>query len=73
MLYKDGLSRANEITSTVTGRNSGRTVSLPIWLVRDSGIAAALSVAMDFHDAQERAGHESCGQSHEDHHGEQRR
>jgi len=33
---KDSLSRANEIAITVTGRKSGRTVSLPIWFVRDN-------------------------------------
>jgi deazaflavin-dependent oxidoreductase (nitroreductase family) len=32
---KDGLSRVNEITITVTGRKSGRTISLPIWFVSD--------------------------------------
>lgn len=31
----DRLSRCNEITISVTGRKSGRTISLPIWFVRD--------------------------------------
>ena len=29
----DGFSRSREITITVTGRKSGRTISLPIWFV----------------------------------------
>ena len=31
------LSRDREITITVTGRRSGRTISLPIWFVWDDG------------------------------------
>ena len=31
------LSRDREITITVTGRKSGRTISLPIWFVWDDG------------------------------------
>jgi deazaflavin-dependent oxidoreductase (nitroreductase family) len=31
------LSRDREITITVTGRKSGRTISLPIWFVWDGG------------------------------------
>jgi deazaflavin-dependent oxidoreductase (nitroreductase family) len=31
------LSQVNEITITVTGRKSGRTISLPIWFVLDEG------------------------------------
>jgi deazaflavin-dependent oxidoreductase (nitroreductase family) len=31
------LSRGREITITVTGRKSGRTISLPIWFVWDDG------------------------------------
>jgi len=31
----DELSQSNEITLSVTGRKSGRTISLPIWFVRD--------------------------------------
>jgi deazaflavin-dependent oxidoreductase (nitroreductase family) len=30
---KDRLSRSNEITIRVTGRKSGRTISIPIWFV----------------------------------------
>ena len=33
---KDRLSKSNEITITVTGRKSGRAVSIPVWLVFDS-------------------------------------
>ncbi len=31
------LSRSREITISVTGRKSGRTISLPIWFVWDGG------------------------------------
>jgi len=34
---EDQLSRSSEITITVTGRKSGRTISLPIWFVWDDG------------------------------------
>jgi len=34
---RDRLSRSREITITVTGRKSGRTISLPIWFVWDDG------------------------------------
>ncbi len=30
---KDNLSRSTEITITVTGRKSGRAISLPVWFV----------------------------------------
>lgn len=30
---KDGLSKSTEITITVTGRKSGRAVSIPVWFV----------------------------------------
>src|ERR1700726_4996806 len=30
---KNRLSRLNEITITVTGRKSGRTISVPVWFV----------------------------------------
>ena len=30
---KDGLSRFREIKLSVTGRNSGRTISIPVWFV----------------------------------------
>jgi hypothetical protein len=33
----DRLSRDRKITITVTGRKSGRTISLPIWFVWDDG------------------------------------
>ena len=33
---KDGLSKAREITITVTGRKSGRAISLPIWFVLEN-------------------------------------
>ena len=29
----DSLSRSREITITVTGRKSGRTISIPVWFV----------------------------------------
>lgn len=32
---KDGLSKSNEITITVTGRKSGRSISNPVWFVLD--------------------------------------
>ena len=32
---KDRLSRSSELTISVTGRKSGRTISLPIWFVWD--------------------------------------
>ena len=34
---KDRLSRSREINISVTGRKSGRTISLPIWFVWDDG------------------------------------
>ncbi len=33
--FKDRLSRSNEITITVTGRKSGRAISIPIWFASD--------------------------------------
>jgi len=33
--FKDGLSRYREIKITVTGRKSGRQISIPIWFVAD--------------------------------------
>ena len=33
---KDRLSKSREITITVTGRKSGRAVSLPVWFVLDA-------------------------------------
>ncbi len=32
---KDRLSRVREIEISVTGRNSGRTISIPVWFVLD--------------------------------------
>ncbi|MGA2101474.1 MAG: nitroreductase/quinone reductase family protein [Candidatus Sulfotelmatobacter sp.] len=32
---KDSIAKASEITITVTGRKSGRTISNPIWFVLD--------------------------------------
>jgi hypothetical protein len=32
---RDRLSRSREITISVTGRNSGRTISIPVWFVFD--------------------------------------
>ena len=32
---KDRLSRSNEINISVTGRKSGRTISIPVWFVLD--------------------------------------
>ena len=34
---KDRLPRSSELTISVTGRKSGRTISLPIWFVLDDG------------------------------------
>jgi hypothetical protein len=34
---KDRLSRSREIDISVTGRKSGRTISIPVWFVLDSG------------------------------------
>src|SRR6266403_944164 len=34
---KNRLSRLNEITITVTGRKSGRTISVPVWFVLEDG------------------------------------
>jgi deazaflavin-dependent oxidoreductase (nitroreductase family) len=41
---EDHLARASEITITVTGRKSGRAISLPIWFVWDDGILYLLPV-----------------------------
>jgi len=38
------LSRNNEITISLTGRKSGRTISLPIWFVWDHGTLFLLPV-----------------------------
>jgi len=34
---KDRLSRSSEITTTVVGRKSGRTISNPVWFVFEEG------------------------------------
>jgi hypothetical protein len=34
---KDRLSRYREIRISVTGRNSGRTISIPVWFVLEDG------------------------------------
>ena len=36
-VLKNRLSRLNEITITVTGRKSGRTISVPVWFVLEDG------------------------------------
>jgi hypothetical protein len=41
---KDHLSRSSELTITVTGRKSGRTISLPIWFVWDGTELSLLPV-----------------------------
>jgi deazaflavin-dependent oxidoreductase (nitroreductase family) len=33
--FKEGLSKVREITITVTGRKSGRAISIPVWFVLD--------------------------------------
>jgi len=42
---KNRLSRLNEITITVTGRKSGRPVSLPVWFVLEDGKLHLLPVS----------------------------
>ena len=42
---KDRLSRLNEITITVTGRKSGRTISVPVWFVLEDGKLYLLPVS----------------------------
>jgi deazaflavin-dependent oxidoreductase (nitroreductase family) len=34
---RDRLSRSSEINMTVTGRKSGRTISIPVWFVFEDG------------------------------------
>jgi len=41
---KDRLSRYREITISVTGRKSGRTISIPIWFVFEDGTLYLLPV-----------------------------
>ena len=42
---KNRLSRLNEITITVTGRKSGRAVSIPVWFVLEDGKLYLLPVS----------------------------
>jgi deazaflavin-dependent oxidoreductase (nitroreductase family) len=42
---KDRLSRSREITITVTGRKSGRTISIPVWFVLDGNKLHLLPVS----------------------------
>jgi deazaflavin-dependent oxidoreductase (nitroreductase family) len=41
---KDRLSRYRQITISVTGRKSGRTISVPVWFVFDDGTLYLLPV-----------------------------
>lgn len=41
---KNRLSRANEITITVTGRKSGRAISIPVWFVLEGDTLYLLPV-----------------------------
>src|SRR5258708_35768948 len=42
---KNHLSRLNEITITVTGRKSGRAISIPVWFVLENGKLYLLPVS----------------------------
>jgi deazaflavin-dependent oxidoreductase (nitroreductase family) len=42
--FDQQISRVNEITITVTGRKSGRKISLPIWFVWENGTLYLLPV-----------------------------
>src|SRR5258708_1918306 len=42
---KNHLSRLNEITITVTGRKSGRAISIPVWFVLEDGKLYLLPVS----------------------------
>jgi deazaflavin-dependent oxidoreductase (nitroreductase family) len=42
---KDHLSRSREITISVTGRKSGRTISIPVWFVVEDGKLYLLPVS----------------------------
>jgi deazaflavin-dependent oxidoreductase (nitroreductase family) len=44
-VLKDRLSRLNEITITVTGRKSGRPISVPVWFVLEDGKLYLLPVS----------------------------
>src|SRR5436309_10660204 len=41
---KDRLSRSREINITVTGRKSGRTISIPVWFVLENDTLYLLPV-----------------------------
>jgi deazaflavin-dependent oxidoreductase (nitroreductase family) len=41
---KNRLSRSREVTITVTGRKSGRSISIPVWFVLDGGTLYLLPV-----------------------------
>jgi deazaflavin-dependent oxidoreductase (nitroreductase family) len=43
-ILKDRLSRSNELKITVTGRKSGRSISIPIWFVFESNTLYLLPV-----------------------------
>ncbi len=43
-VLKERLSKVSEITITVTGRKSGRAISLPIWFVWEDGKVYLLPV-----------------------------
>ncbi len=42
--FRTSLSRAQEIEISVTGRKSGRTISIPIWFAADDGTLYLLPV-----------------------------
>ena len=42
---KNRLARSREITISVTGRKSGRTISIPVWFVLDGGTLYLLPVS----------------------------
>jgi deazaflavin-dependent oxidoreductase (nitroreductase family) len=42
---RDHLSRSREITVSVTGRKSGRTISMPVWFVVEDGKLYLLPVS----------------------------
>ena len=42
---KDRLSRSREINITVTGRKSGRPISIPVWFVLENGTLYLLPVS----------------------------
>ena len=44
-VLKNRLSRLNEITITVTGRKSGRSISIPVWFVLEDGKLYLLPVS----------------------------